>query len=76
MSISASDPTEAGTAEVVARIRAFLTGTGMRPKTLARECGLGDETLRHVFRDDWNPRLETLRAVERHIAASQHDRAA
>lgn len=70
MSNSISDMTAAGTAEVVARIRAYLTETGVRPKTLARECGLGDETLRHVFREDWNPRLETLRAVERHIVSS------
>lgn len=55
--------------QTIARIRAFASERGWTKSRLAREAGLQDTTLRHFDRPDWNPTVETLRAIERVIPA-------
>jgi len=48
----------------VARIRSYVRKSGIKPGALARQAGLGRNTLRDIDQASWNPRLQTLRQLE------------
>lgn len=47
----------------VEQIRAYAKREGLRASTLASLSGLGKNTLRGIFRPDWNPQADTLHKV-------------
>lgn len=53
----------------IARIRAFAAAKGWAKSRLAVEAGLSVNALRDFDHDDWNPRIETIRQLERLIPA-------
>lgn len=48
---------------IVTRIREHARTRSLR--SLASEAGIHDGSLRRLGSEDWNPRLQTLRALER-----------
>jgi len=48
----------------IVRIKAYAAARGWSKSRLAKEAGVGDTTLRHFGRPDWNPTIETLRRLE------------
>lgn len=57
------------TSRLVHRIRSFADAEGLSKGRLAGRAGLRESTLRKFDRDDWNPTLKTLRALESIIPA-------
>lgn len=51
--------------DIISRVRA--KARDIRPATMAREAGLGVNTLRGLNSERWNPRAETLRRLERYL---------
>lgn len=54
--------------EAVERIRTYAIQTGIARSRFAKDAGLGLNTLRDLFRAEWNPTPETVRALEKFIA--------
>ena len=59
-----SVPAMSTTDAVINRVRRYAQFYQLAPTTMARLAGLGNNTLRDFWQDDWNPRVETLRALE------------
>ena len=57
-------PKPPSVANSVARIRSYVRKSGIKPGALARQAGLGRNTLRDIDQASWNPRLQTLRQLE------------
>lgn len=53
----------------IARVRAFIRSQGWSVYKAAAEAHLSGNALVGMFAEGWNPRAETLRAVERIIPA-------
>jgi DNA-binding XRE family transcriptional regulator len=64
-------------ANIVELFRARMNCRGQNPSAFALSCGLHRNTLLGFERDDWNPNLKTLLAIERRLSAeaSQADAA-
>jgi transcriptional regulator with XRE-family HTH domain len=57
--------------DIISRVRAEAERT--KPATLAREAGLGINTLRGLHSANWNPRVETLRKLEQYLERRERD---
>jgi DNA-binding XRE family transcriptional regulator len=55
--------------DTVQRLRLALRRPGFTKKQLAQDAGLHPNTLLGCESDDWNPTLNTLRAIEKHLPA-------
>jgi len=51
----------------IQRIRAFAASMKWSRNRIATEAGIAESTIRNIFEDDWNPRVETLRQLEKVI---------
>ena len=58
---------------VIARVRAWARLNKWTAGRYASETGLSESTLRYMFRDHWNPTVETLRALEAVIPETWRD---
>lgn len=52
---------------LVGLVRSHIACRGVTRSAFAVQCGLHPNTLLHCERDDWNPSLSTLRAVEEYF---------
>lgn len=52
------------TVHLIARLRAYAEAQGWNKWEFARRAGLRDTVLRRFDDDDWNPTVDTLRALE------------
>lgn len=59
--------TATGVDRSIERVRAFVQAQGWSVYRAAAEAGLSGNALAGMFRANWNPRVETLRAVEQLI---------
>lgn len=59
---------ESAASNPIEHIRRFVSDRNIAPATLARAAGLHANTLRDLNSPDWNPRWETIEAVEKAIA--------
>lgn len=50
--------------QAIENVRSFAIAKGWSRWKLATEAGLHQNTLRYFDREDWNPRVETLRKLE------------
>jgi DNA-binding XRE family transcriptional regulator len=62
--------------DTVQRLRAALKLPGITKKALAQKAGLHANTLLGCESDDWNPTLNTLKALEPHLPADEPEQAA
>jgi DNA-binding XRE family transcriptional regulator len=62
--------------DTVQRLRAALRRPGFTKKQLAQDAGLHPNTLLGCESDDWNPTLNTLKAIEPHLPADEPEQAA
>jgi DNA-binding XRE family transcriptional regulator len=62
--------------DTVQRLRAALKLPGITKKDLAHKAGLHPNTLLGCESDDWNPTLNTLKAIEPHLPADEPEQAA
>lgn len=53
--------------DTVQRLRAALKQPGFTKKDLAHRAGLHPNTLLGCETDEWNPTLNTLKAIEKHL---------
>lgn len=57
--------------DIISRVRA--EAAKIAPATMAREAGLGINTLRGIHSEDWNPRVETLRKLEQYLERREQE---
>jgi hypothetical protein len=53
--------------EYLAAVQTWTAKQGFTPQALAHGAGLDPDSLKCMLADDWNPRYETLCAIERFI---------
>lgn len=62
--------------DTVQRLRAALLRPGFTKKQLAQDAGIHANTLLGCESDDWNPTLNTLKAIEPHLPTDESEQAA
>lgn len=49
---------------LIVSVRQRIAASGVAPGRISRAAGLSDKTLRDYRRDDWNPTMATVAALE------------
>jgi hypothetical protein len=59
--------------EYLAAIQTWTAKQGFTPQALAHAAGLDPDILKDMLTEDWNPRFDTLRAIEQFIRRYTED---